>query len=103
MLFSNLSQKLDTIEATSARLEITAYLADLWRMLTPAEAGLTCYLLDGYLLPPYKGLEFSLSDKMIVRGLALLADEYGGFEEGVAIDIFGNQDMDFLLNRVRKI
>ncbi|MDR0462994.1 MAG: ATP-dependent DNA ligase [Pseudomonadales bacterium] len=104
MLFSQFAESLELIEGESSRLAMTSHLAELFKKLEPNEAGLACYLLQGELLPPYKNLEFSLSDRLVMRAIALLVGENGGFEQsGVAIDIFGQQDESFLISEIKKL
>lgn len=75
MTFRQLSAHLERLEATRARLEITAQLADLLKQLNQAEIEITCTLLQGSLVPPYQSLEFQLAQKMLLRALARVLAE----------------------------
>lgn len=84
MLFSDFSLYLQKIEVVSARLEITAILAELFTALradgtqadadkasgNPEEMIVATYLMQGSLVPSYLSLEFQLSEKMLIKTLA---------------------------------
>lgn len=70
MFFKDLAIYLEKLEKTDSRLEITQILADLFRQASEGEIDKLCYLILGYLAPPYKGIEFSLADKMMIRVLS---------------------------------
>ncbi len=67
MLFSEFSSYLNQIETTSLRLEITRYLAELFKQLSPEEGREAAYLLLGQLAPSYRGLEFNLATKTMIK------------------------------------
>lgn len=69
---------LGKLEGVSSRLTITAQLAELYQAATAAEAQQISYLLEGRLVPAYQGIEFQLSEKMVVRALARLQVGAGG-------------------------
>lgn len=101
LTFSQFSLALATIEPISSRLEITAHLAQLFKQLSPDECLATFNLLQGQLLPPYQALEFQLSEKMVVRTLARLADQFHllageAQAQPSALNIFGEEDLSFL-------
>ncbi|HCC84181.1 MAG TPA: hypothetical protein DEP87_00640 [Candidatus Pacebacteria bacterium] len=73
MTFHQLAEQLEQLESTAARLAITAQLAILLNQLNPDEIIVTCYLLQGKLLPSYQNLEFQLAQKLVLRTLVLLA------------------------------
>ncbi len=76
MQFNDFALRLDKLTNTSARLSITAELAELYQHLPPAEVLAASYLLEGRLLPAYQGVEFQLSQKMVLRSLSrLVANE----------------------------
>lgn len=87
MTFDRFSQYLEKLEGISARLEITAVLAELFKSLSPDEIQNATYLLLGGLMPAYKSKEFQLSTKMVMRALAQVngSDQGFGFIE-VATD-----------------
>jgi DNA ligase-1 len=70
MKFSELSQLLSQIEATTKRLEMTMLLAQLFQKLDKDEIRQTAYLLQGKLVARYESKEFQLSDKMVMRSLS---------------------------------
>jgi DNA ligase-1 len=75
MLFRDFSVYLQKIEAVSARLSITAILADLFKYLAAdpeakSEIVLATYLMQGSLVPSYLSLEFQMSEKMLIKTLA---------------------------------
>ncbi|MEM0271350.1 MAG: ATP-dependent DNA ligase [Thermoprotei archaeon] len=75
MLFSELCETLDALEATSSRLEKTKILAELFGRLKGDEAEFTVYLLLGKLAPDYMGIELGLGDKMIIKALTTASGE----------------------------
>jgi DNA ligase 1 len=88
MLFRQLAERLEVIEGVSARLEITAILAELYQKLELAEVKPASYLLLGSLVPPFESLEFSLSTKMVQRALAMVKSDAEG-KSASAVDLFG--------------
>ncbi|KUK84016.1 MAG: DNA ligase I, ATP-dependent Dnl1 [Microgenomates bacterium 39_6] len=70
MFFKDLAVYLEKLEKTDSRLEITQILADLFREVSADQIDKLCYLVLGYLAPPYKGIEFDLADKMMIRVLS---------------------------------
>jgi len=70
MTFSKLSEYLSQLEKTSSRLKITEILAQLLKEAKISEVDKLCYLILGYLAPPYQGIEFSLAEKMMMRVVA---------------------------------
>jgi len=70
MTFSKLSKYLNRLEEISSRLKITEILAQLLKEAKISEIDKLCYLILGYLAPPYRGVEFSLAEKMMMRVLA---------------------------------
>ncbi len=70
MFFKDLAVYLKRLEETDSRLEITRILASLLKEASPREVDRLCYLILGYLAPPYRGVEFALADKMMIRVLS---------------------------------
>lgn len=70
MLFKDLAIYLKKLEETDSRLEITRILAALIKEADYREIDKISYLILGYLAPPYRGIEFSLADKMMIRVLS---------------------------------
>lgn len=70
MTFSEFARYLARLEAVSARLDMTAILAELFQALEPAEIQPACYLLQGRLVAYHQSLEFNVSTKLLQRVLA---------------------------------
>ena len=70
MTFRELSVYLQKLEETASRNEITRILSELFKKTQKSEIDKICYLLLGELVPAYKGIEFNLAEKMMVRILA---------------------------------
>jgi DNA ligase-1 len=69
MIFSELSSYFERIESTSARLEITQILAELFLNLSPEEIEKTAYLLQGRVVPLYRKLEFGMAEKSVIKSI----------------------------------
>ncbi len=70
MQFSVLAGYLEKMEHTTKRLDLTAYLVELFQQ-TPIElVGQTTYLLQGKVRPDYEGIEPRVADKMVMRAIA---------------------------------
>src|SRR3990167_384746 len=74
MKFSELAEYLEKLEKTSSRNEITVILGDLFKETDSLEIDKTVYLLSGRLAPNYKGINFSIAEKMMFRILARAYD-----------------------------
>ncbi|MEM4295356.1 MAG: ATP-dependent DNA ligase [Candidatus Anstonellales archaeon] len=71
MLFREVVTVLESIERTRSRLEITSALAELFKKTNPEEAKYLSYLLTGYILPPYYGVETGIGIKMLFDALSI--------------------------------
>jgi DNA ligase-1 len=71
MLFKRLAEHWQKIEATPSRLEMTAFLADLFKESEAQEIDELVNLSLGRLRPKYEGVEFSLAEKMMLRTIAI--------------------------------
>jgi len=71
MKITKFSHYLDKLEKTTLRNEITAILADLLKKSSPKEIDKICYLVLGELAPSFRGIEFNLAEKMVLRSLSL--------------------------------
>jgi DNA ligase-1 len=105
MTFADFAQHLKKIEAVSARLAITAQLAELFEELKPAEIPFAVYLSLGRLVPEYIPLEFQLSAKMIMRVLTKhLARHPDKFGEGLPVtNLFEEADDSLYEDKVMKL
>lgn len=93
MLFKDFSVYLQKIENVSARLEITAILASLFKDLMRDEQAqeelmLATYLMQGSLVPSYLSLEFQMSEKMLIKTLAFVKAKIKGFDQVHADNLF---------------
>ena len=70
MLFRELAIYLERLEKTASRNEITQILADLFNKTSSIEIDKVVYLLSGQLAPTYKGINFNLAEKMMIRIIA---------------------------------
>lgn len=61
---------MEKLEKTSSRNEITEILAGLFKASVASEIDKTVYLLSGRLAPNYKGINFSIAERMMFRILA---------------------------------
>ena len=80
MLFKELALYLEKLEKTASRNEITQILADLFKKTTPPEIDKVAYMLSGQLAPTYRGINFNLAEKMMVR---IIAEAYNVSREKV--------------------
>lgn len=69
MYFSRLSTYFERIEGTSARLEITKILAELFNELNAEEIGQTVYLLQGRVAPLFEKIEFGMAEKTVIKAI----------------------------------
>jgi DNA ligase 1 len=100
MLFKDFSQYLQKLEQTSARLDMTSILAELFQKLEKKDIKTACYLMQGRLVPRYESLEFQLSIKMIIRALARLKAKLSKNQEGEGL--FGDLDYSGFESEVGK-
>jgi DNA ligase 1 len=70
MLFAELADAYERLEATSKRLEMRTILANLLRPLPPEELGKVLYLSQGLLRPEYEGIELGVADSLARRAVA---------------------------------
>jgi DNA ligase-1 len=72
--FADLVRCFERLEATSKRLEMFEILAELFRRVQADEVDRIVYLSQGELLPAFRGVEIGISEKLMVRALALAAE-----------------------------
>jgi len=99
MFFRDFSIYLQKIEAVSARLSITAILADLFKDLSvgqqdPDEIVLATYLMQGSLVPSYLSLEFQMSEKMLIKTLARVQGKDNNFKSNNSDNLFAEVDQN---------
>jgi len=75
MRFQDLVRYFERLEATSKRLEMFEILADLFRVAESEEIAEIVYLSQGALLPSFHGLEIGMSEKLLIRAIALVTEK----------------------------
>ncbi len=70
MDFSDIAKMFDELESTSARLEMTAILADFFKGCDPHDLKEIIYLSQGKLHPDFYGVELGMADKLVLRAIA---------------------------------
>lgn len=71
MKFQDLVVYFERLEKTSKRLEMFEILAELFRQAGPEEIAEIVYLGQGQLLPSFHGIEIGMSEKLLIRAIAL--------------------------------
>ena len=69
--FKILAELFEKIEKTSSNLKMIDILADFLKKVSPEEAKVTAYLLQGKIGPDYEGLELGLAEKLVIKSLSL--------------------------------
>lgn len=75
MKFLQLVTYFDRLEKTSRRLEMFDILAELFSQSDPNEVDKIVYLSQGQLTPPFRGLEIGMSEKYLLRALAVASGQ----------------------------
>lgn len=70
MKFLRLVEYFERIEATSKRLEMFDILAELFGEASSEDIEKIIYLCQGRLLPPFRGLEMGMSEKLLARAIS---------------------------------
>ena len=70
MEFSTLSNSFEKMEATSKRLELTAYLVELFQITPKDVISKIVYLLQGKLRPDFEGVELGVAEKLAMRAIS---------------------------------
>lgn len=71
MLFRQLAEYFNQLEATTSRNRMVEILADLFRQLGPEEVDKVIYLCQGQVVPPYQKLEFGIGEQLLAEAIAL--------------------------------
>lgn len=109
MYFSQLAKYFSQLEAISSRLQMTEVLAQLFQELAtngqtagdkqgteqPSQMAISCYLMQGSLVPSYQSLEFQLSEKMLLRALAKWQALQAGQQDRKSDNLFAVVDETF--------
>ncbi len=69
MLFSELVEFYERIEATTKRLEMTDILVELFKKTSPEIIDKVVYMTLGELYPPFVGIELGVAEKLALRAL----------------------------------
>ena len=72
--FLDLARYFERLEQTTKRLEMFTILAELFAKASPGEIAPLIYLTQGELLPSFRGLQIGMSEKLLIRALALGAE-----------------------------
>lgn len=83
MKFLELANSYEMIEATSSRISMTYYLADLFKKVPYDVIDKVSYLTEGRLYPNFIGIELGMAEKMALRALSLAT--------GISIDKVENE------------
>lgn len=70
MKFRRLASYLEKLEATASRNEITQILSELFKETSEDEIDKVVYLASGQLGPSYKGIDFNVAEKLMMRIIA---------------------------------
>lgn len=70
MKFNRLAEYFERLEATTKRLEMFEILSGLLRETSSDNIDSIIYLSQGRLLPPFKGLEMGMSEKLLIRSIS---------------------------------
>lgn len=71
MLFSEFAGFLERIEREQSRNSMVLILSELFSRLEETEVRGTTYLLQGVVEPPFKGVEFGIGEKLVIRAIAI--------------------------------
>lgn len=71
MEFSDLAGRLEVLEQTSSRTEMTGHLRDLFFALTPTEVRMVIYMMNGRVSPKFTQIEFNVADKTAIKAVAV--------------------------------
>lgn len=70
MRFSKLTEYFEELEATTKRLEMFDILSRLFKEASVRDIDKIIYLSQGELLPPFKGVEIGMSEKLLIKALS---------------------------------
>ena len=70
MDFADIAEMFNRLESTSARLEMTAILADFFATVPAEELGDLAYIIQGKLHPDFYQIEFGMADRLILKAIA---------------------------------
>ncbi|MGB9873598.1 MAG: ATP-dependent DNA ligase, partial [Hydrogenobacter sp.] len=70
MKFLELSQYFQLLESTTSRLEMSSILMQMFSKATSEDIDKIVYLTLGEILPPFKGIEMGVSEKLMIEALS---------------------------------
>lgn len=70
MRFQRLAEYFERLEATTKRLEMFDILSGLFKESSAKDIDKIIYLSQGQLLPPFKGMEIGMSEKLLIRAIS---------------------------------
>ncbi|HII53347.1 DNA ligase [Candidatus Micrarchaeota archaeon CG08_land_8_20_14_0_20_49_17] len=70
LLFREVAEAFEKIEATSGRLDMTGLLAGIFAKCTPAEVEQLILLAQGVVAPPFAGIEIGMGERFVIRAIA---------------------------------
>jgi DNA ligase-1 len=70
MLFRELADTYERLEAISSRLEMTWILAEAFRRFEPQDIRMAVYLTQGQLYPDFHPLKLGMADKLVLKAIA---------------------------------
>jgi len=71
MLFRELAEYYERLEAVSSRLKMIEVLSEAFKILSPKELQEAVYITQGILLPPFEGVELGVAEKLVEEGIAI--------------------------------
>lgn len=71
MLFKEVSEYYDKLEAVSSRLSMVEILGELLKKADKSEVELIVYMTEGILAPPFEGVEFGIAEKIVEEAIAI--------------------------------
>jgi len=77
MLFRELAETYEKLEATSSRLEMTDILAESFRLFDPTEIRMATYLTQGQLYPDFHPLKLGMADKILLKAITFASGAVG--------------------------
>ncbi|MFQ5405651.1 MAG: ATP-dependent DNA ligase [Candidatus Micrarchaeia archaeon] len=73
MEFLRVARIFDRMESTSSRLRLTAELADLFKSSKSSEIRVLVYICQGVLVPPFKGVDLGIGDKLAQQSISIVS------------------------------
>ena len=71
MLFEEVAEYYDKLEAVSSRLKMIEIMAELLKKADASEVERIVYMTEGILAPPFEAVEFGIAEKLVEEGIAI--------------------------------